>query len=120
MDSALDLANRRAAALARQDWETVAAQLHPLFLYVNASGDRLDREAYLGFLRDGPVRWNGQTLEDAEVTRAGQVAVLVATVVDDVVWNGEPARWTFVTTQTYLSDRGAWSYLAGHTALPAA
>ena len=73
-----------------------------------------------GFLHDGPVRWIRQTLEDAEVIETGPVAVLLATVVDDVVWNGEPARWTFVTTQTYVSDRDAWSYLAGHTAPAAA
>jgi Domain of unknown function (DUF4440) len=119
-ETVLEVAARRAEALAQQDWETVAAQLHPQFVYVNASGHRLDREAYLGFVRDGPVRWIRQTLEDAEVTGTGKVAVLLATVVDDVVWNGEPARWTFVTTQTYVNDLDAWSYLAGHTAPAAA
>jgi Domain of unknown function (DUF4440) len=119
-ETVLEVAARRAKALAQQDWETVAAQLHPQFIYVNASGDRLDRDAYLAFLREGPVRWDRQTLEDAEVIATGPVAVLVATVVDDVVWNGEPARWTFLTTQTYVKDGDAWSYLAGHTALPAA
>ena len=120
MHPILDLAKRRADALATADWQTVAAQLHPQFIYVNANGDRLDREAYLGFLRDGPVRWNRQALEEMEVIETGPVAVLLATVVDDVVWNGEPARWTFVTTQTYVSDRDMWSYLAGHTAPAAA
>jgi Domain of unknown function (DUF4440) len=115
-ETVLEVAARRANALAWQDWETVAAQLHPQFLYVNASGDRLDREAYLGFLRDGPVRWVSQTLEDAQVVEAGAIAVLVATVVDDVVYEGEPARWSFLTTQTYVND-GEWRYLAGHTAV---
>lgn len=74
-ETVLEVAARRANALARRDWETVAAQLHPQFLYVNASGDRLDREAYLGFLHDGPMRWNRQTIEAAEVVETGPVAV---------------------------------------------
>jgi Domain of unknown function (DUF4440) len=119
-ETVLEVAARRADALARQDWKTVAAQLHPHFVYVNANGQRLDRDTYLAFLREGPVRWNRQTHESVEIIAAGPVAVLVATVVDDVFWNGEPARWTFVTTQTYVKDGDAWSYLAGHTALPAA
>ena len=119
MQSVIDTAVARAHALARQDWDAVAAQLHPHFVYVNANGDRLDRDSYLAFLREGPVRWNRQTLEDVAVIETGSIAVLLATVVDDVVWNGEPAGWTFVTTQTYLNEREAWSYLAGHTALQA-
>jgi hypothetical protein len=119
MHEALNLAHRRATALAQRDWETVGAQLHPQFVYVNANGHRLDRDAYLAFLREGPVRWVSQTLEDVQVIQADGVAVLVATVVDDTVWNGEPARWTFVSTQTYVGEQGAWLYLAGHTALSA-
>jgi hypothetical protein len=45
--------------------------------------------------------------------------VLVATVVDDVVYDRRPARWEFVTTQSYIERSGEWRYLAGHTALPA-
>ena len=114
----LDLALRRAASLAAQDWDAVAAQLHPAFTYVNANGDRLDRAAYLALLADGPLRWNRQSLEDATVAVAGPVAVLTATVIDDVVYEGRPETWSFVTTQTYV-DEAEWLYLAGHTAVRA-
>jgi hypothetical protein len=114
----LDLAMRRASALAARDWDEVAKQLHPTFLYVNATGDLLDREAYLAFVADGPLRWNRQTLEDTSVVTAGPVAVLVATVVDEVLFDGQPEIWSFVTTQTYVND-GEWLYLAGHTAIRA-
>jgi hypothetical protein len=43
----------------------------------------------------------------------------VATIVDDVLYDGRPARWEFVTTQTYVEEDGKWLYLTGHTALPA-
>jgi hypothetical protein len=106
-------------ALVRRDWSRVAALLHARFLYVNANGHRLGHDDYLAFLADGPVRWKAQTLEDVELAGAGGVAVLVATVVDDVTYDGLPARWKFVTTQTYVEENGAWLYLVGQTALPA-
>ncbi len=119
MHPILAVAEKRNQAIVERDWHAIAAQLHPAFRYVNANGQRLDRDGYLAFLADGPVRWTAQTLIDPEVTAAGSVSVLVATVVDDVVYDGRPARWEFVTSQTYVQQGGAWLYLAGHTALPA-
>jgi len=118
METVLELAARRGLALASRDWDTVAAQLHPSFVYVNANGQRLDRDRYLEFLAKGPVHWKAQTLEDVQSVGNGPVSVLVARVVDDVVHDGAPARWEFVTTQTYVHEHGSWLYLAGHTALP--
>ena len=119
MNPVLSVAECRARALVERDWDAVAAQLHPAFRYVDANGQRLDRDGYLAFLADGPVRWTAQMLIDPEVTADGPVAVLVATVVDDVVYDGRPAQWEFVTSQTYVEQGGAWHYLAGHTALAA-
>ena len=119
MDTVLELATRRGVALARRDRDAVAGQLHPRFVYIDANGHRLDRDCYLAFVIDGPVRWNAQALVDVQVVEDGPVTVLVASVVDDVVYDGVPARWEFVTTQTYVRKRRSWLYLAGHTALPA-
>ena len=118
METVLELATRRGLALARRDWDTVAAQLHPRLVYVTANGQRLDRDRYLAFLTNGPVSWNAQTLEDVQIVDAGPVKVLAARVVDDVVHDGARARWEFATTQTYVRENGSWLYLAGHTALP--
>ena len=49
MHPVLELATRRGVALARRDWDVVAAQLHPRFVYVDANGHRLDRDHYLAF-----------------------------------------------------------------------
>jgi hypothetical protein len=57
MDAVLAAASARARALAERDWDAVAAQLHEQFRYVTANGRRLDRDGYLEFLVDGPVRW---------------------------------------------------------------
>jgi ketosteroid isomerase-like protein len=116
-DEVRGVAERRAQALADQDWETLEAQLHREFVYVTAQGGRLDRDGYVAFVRDGPLRWEEQRLEEVQVTETGGVAVLTATVHDRLLVDGERHALTFVTTQTYVRDAGGWRYLAGHTAL---
>jgi len=77
-DEVIAIAARRAGALAARDWETVREQLHADFRYTTASGDRLDREQYLDFVENGPLRWNEQRLELVDVVVHGDVAVLTA------------------------------------------
>lgn len=89
--------------------------LHPDFVYVNAEGIRLTRSEYLGFVRDGPLRWLSQTLEDVHVISTGSVAVLTATVRDDLTFGGERHELVFRSTQTYVLEEGTWLYLAGQT-----
>ncbi len=111
----LQVAADRATALSTQDWAKLDTLLHPGFVYTNSQGARLTRDEYVDFVRTGPLRWRGQRFEDARVTVDGGTAVLTATVVDDVVVDGEPHLLRFATTQTYVFVDGAWSYLAGHT-----
>jgi ketosteroid isomerase-like protein len=106
----------RADALAAQDWAVVEAQLHEDFVYTNSRGERLSKQAYLAFLRDGPLRWNRQWLEDAQVSTVGATAVVTGVVVDDLLVDGEPHLLRFATTQTYVQVDGGWLYLAGQTA----
>jgi hypothetical protein len=115
VDEIADLARARGRALAAQDWPAVAALLHPRFVYVNAQGARLGREEYLGFLREGPLRWREQRLEAVEVVVEEPVAVLTARVIDDVLVDGAPHELRFATTQTYVRATGGWLYLAGQT-----
>ena len=111
-------AQLRATALATADWDQADALIHPRFVYTTASGARLDKAGYLEFLRDGPLRWRSQSLEDTAIAVDGPVAVLTARVLDDVEVDGEPMLLTFVTTQTYVQREDQWLYLAGHTAPP--
>ena len=106
----------RADALAAQDWAVVDAQLHDDFVYTNSLGERLTKDAYLTFLRHGPLRWHRQWLEDALVVVEGDTAVITGLVFDDVVIDGAEQVLTFSTTQTYTRVDGRWLYLAGQTA----
>ena len=106
----------RADALAAQNWSVVEAQLHEDFVYTNSLGERLMKAGYLTFLREGPLRWNRQWLEDTLVAVVGDTAVITGLVFDDVVVDGQEQVLTFTTTQAYALVDGHWRYLAGQTA----
>lgn len=106
---------RRADALPAQDWAVVEAQLHDDFIYTNSKGERLMKQGYLDFLRDGPLRWTHQSLEDALVVQIGDTAVITGLVLDHVVVDGEEHELHFASTQTYVRVDGVWRYLAGQT-----
>jgi hypothetical protein len=105
----------RSDALVTQDWAVVEAQLHEHFIYTNSLGERLGPGLYLEFLRDGPLRWVYQSIEDMLVAEVGDTAVVTGIVFDHVVVDGEEQELHFATTQAYVRVRGTWLYLAGQT-----
>ena len=115
-EEVLHLVRSRAAALVAQDWATVEAQLHPLFMYTNSQGQRLTKAAYVDFLSEGPLRWRKQWLEEVAVVHVEDTAVLHGIVVDDVLVDDDPHLLRFATTQTYVRVSDRWYYLTGHTA----
>jgi hypothetical protein len=66
-------------------------------------------------VRDGPLRWTEQRLEEVQVVALDSVAVLTATVIDDVRIGEESHRLVFTSTQTYVREGDQWLYLAGQT-----
>jgi ketosteroid isomerase-like protein len=106
----------RGEALPAQDWDAVERLLDDDFVYTNSRGERLMKAAYLEFLRDGPLRWVHQSVEDMLVSEIGDTAVVTGVVVDHVVVDGTEHELHFSTTQTYVRVDGAWLYLAGQTA----
>jgi hypothetical protein len=115
MTDVMAVIRERADALAAQDWATVEAQLHEHFIYTNSLGERLGPGLYVDFLRDGPLRWSYQSIEDALVAEVGDAAVVTGIVFDHVVVDGEEQELHFATTQTYVNVDGEWKYLAGQT-----
>jgi hypothetical protein len=112
----LDAVHRRSQALITKDIEALLALHHPDFLYVNASGEVLDREHYLDrYVRPDEVRWTSQTIGDARVVESGATAV-VTLLVHDVARAGDyELDDTFRSTQTWIRADGGWRCLAAHT-----
>jgi hypothetical protein len=123
-ETVLDAIRRRSDALVTKDTETLLALHHPGFVYVNANGDVLDRDAYLDrYVRPAEVRWISQTVQDARVTEAGTLSdttvAVVTFLVHDVARAGDyQLDETFRSTQTWVRTEEGWRCLAGHTSQP--
>jgi hypothetical protein len=119
-EEVLAAAERRARALADRDAGELLRLHHPALRWTTHRGEVLDRERYVAGNTEGTLVWRRQRLEDAEVTVAGDTAVLVAVVVDEVEQDGAPLEHRLRLTQTWVRSDDGWVCLAGHagTAVP--
>ena len=113
-DEILAAAAARSGALAAADAPTLRALHHPDLRWTSFRGDVFDRETYVRRNAGGPVRFRSQELVDAEVVAAGDAAVLVAVVVDEVEQDGAVERFRLRLTQTWVRHDGRWVVLAAH------
>jgi ketosteroid isomerase-like protein len=113
-DEILAAAAARSGALAAADAEALHALHHPDLRWTSFRGDVFDRETYVRRNAGGPVRFRSQVLEEPEVVAAGEAAVLVAVVVDEVEQDGRVERFRLRLTQTWVRHEDRWVVLAAH------
>jgi ketosteroid isomerase-like protein len=117
----LDAARRRAEALTNKDIDALLALLHPNFVYVNASGQVLDRDQYLdAYVRSEQVRWTSQVMTEPRLADGGATVVLTALVHDVARFGDQLLDETFRTTLTWVDSGSGWQCLGGHTSSAAA
>lgn len=110
------LARARSDALVHKDLAALGRLLAPGFVYTNASGEVLEREAYLDrYVRSPDVRWESQGLEDLAVRLRGSVAILTCRVRDRAWFGNEPLDASFRSTYVYARIASGWRCVAGHT-----
>jgi len=109
-------ARRRSIALVNKDVETLVTLLHPSFIYVNASGQVLDREQYLDqYVRPDEVRWISQEISRPVLAEGGTTAVLTCLVHDVARYSDQQLDRTFRSTLTWVNGEDGWQCLGGHT-----
>jgi ketosteroid isomerase-like protein len=113
-EAVVDAARRRSAALAARDADALRALHHPALRWTTHRGEVLDREDYVRGNTAGDLVWRGQRLEDAQVTVAGDTAVLTALAIDDVERAGAAQTFRVRVTLTWVREGGEWLCLAGH------
>jgi ketosteroid isomerase-like protein len=113
-EAVLEAARRRSAALAARDAGALRALHHPDLRWTTHRDEVLDRERYVAGNTAGDLVWRAQRLEDAQVTLAGDTAVLTAIAVDDVERDGTPQTFRLRVTLTWVREDGEWRCLAGH------
>src|SRR5262245_32362607 len=112
----LDAARRRSVALINKDVEALLTLLHPSFVYVNASGQVLNREQYLDqYVRPAEVRWISQEIGEPVLAEGGAAAVLTCLVHDVARYFDHELDETFRSTLTWVKTANGWQCLAGHT-----
>jgi len=110
----LTVVQRRADALAGADATTLLAILHPDFRWTSHRGATFDRDTYIRENTVGTLSWKRQTLTGATVIVAGDTAVVLALVTDEVTRDGQAETFCMPMTQTWVRDGGRWTCLAGH------
>jgi ketosteroid isomerase-like protein len=119
LEAVLAAAQRRSEALVHKDVEALLALLHPDFVYVNASGQVLDRDQYLDlYVRPVEVRWVSQSIEEPRIAEAAGAAVLTCLVRDVARYYDQEMNETFRSTLTWIRTDDGWQCLAGHTSRP--
>ncbi|MDQ4051603.1 MAG: nuclear transport factor 2 family protein [Actinomycetota bacterium] len=112
-DEVLRLAEVRASALVEGEPDRLRRLLHPEFQWTSHRGERYDRESYVLANTRG-LRWLKQRLEDPEVTVVGDTAILLCTVSDTVLRDGQEADLRMPVTQVWVRAHKTWVMLAGH------
>ncbi len=112
----LDAARRRSAALVNKDIDALTALLHPQFLYVNSSGQVLDRAQYFDvYVLPENVQWTKQDIHQPKITGTDQAAVLTCLVHDVFSFKDHDLDTTFRSTLMWLHTEEGWRCLGGQT-----
>src|SRR5574342_382001 len=111
----LAAARQRSAALIGKDVDALVALLHPNFLYVNASGQVLNRDQYLDqYVRSDDVQWMSQAIDEPRVADGGTAVVLTCLVHDVARYRDSDLDETFRSTLTWIRSEQGWQCLGGH------
>ncbi len=106
----------KAAALVARSAEDMAALLDDGFVYVNASGRRVERDGYLAaFTGDGPLRFVSQRVSDLEVSEQEGFAIATMTLHD--VFDTPGGRFDGMLRSLAVFRRTAhgWRWSGGQT-----
>jgi hypothetical protein len=108
----------KADALVTRAASTLEEILDPLFVYVNARGQRFDKRTYIeSFCISGRVIFKSQAFADVDVQDFGSFAVATMTVLDFFEVRGEPVSGAFRSLCVFRRAEAAWLWSAGHTAI---
>lgn len=110
----LQVAERRARALAARDSEALQALLHPSLQWTTFQGEVLSREQYIAGNTGDALTWRSQQLDRVRVVVVGDTAVLTALVTDEVQRDGRDHMFRLRLTQTWVRVGSGWQCLAGH------
>jgi hypothetical protein len=109
----------KADALVRRSADDLATLLHPDFVYVNASGRKLDKAAYIDVgCISGRLIFRDQQVSDLDVRQFDDFAVATMLLNDRFVFEGKEVSETFRSLCVFSKKAGHWQWIAGQTMRP--
>ncbi len=115
-DELTQLLKVRSMALVEGDLEFFEQILTDDFHYTNASGQVFDKAAYLEFfIKSKQMQWQSQELDDLNIQRYGDIAVITCRIHDRASYQGEEFEGYFRSTQVFAKQSDGWRYAAGQT-----
>jgi uncharacterized protein DUF4440 len=109
----------KADALVRRSADALATLLHPDFVYVNASGRKLDKAAYIDVgCISGRLIFRDQQVSELDVRQFDDFAVATMLLNDRFVFEGKEVSETFRSLCVFSKKAGHWQWIAGQTMRP--
>jgi hypothetical protein len=109
----------KADALVRRSADDLATLLHPDFVYVNASGRKLDKAAYIDVgCISGRLIFRDQQVSELDVRQFDDFAVATMLLSDRFVFEGKEVSETYRSLCVFSKKAGHWQWIAGQTMRP--
>jgi hypothetical protein len=106
----------KADALVRRSADDLTTLLHPDFVYVNASGRKLDKAAYIDVgCISGRLIFRDQQVSELDVRQFDDFAVATMLLNDRFVFEGKEVSETFRSLCVFSKKAGHWQWIAGQT-----
>ena len=103
----------------RRSADALATLLHPDFVYVNASGRKLDKAAYIDVgCISGRLIFRDQQVSELDVRQFDDFAVATMLLNDRFVFEGKEVSETFRSLCVFSKKAGHWQWIAGQTMRP--
>lgn len=109
----------KADALVRRSVDSLETLIHPDFVYVNASGRKLDKTAYIDVgCISGRLIFRDQQVSELDVRQFDDFAVATMLLNDRFVFEGKEVSETFRSLCVFSKKAGHWQWIAGQTMRP--
>jgi hypothetical protein len=109
----------KASALVRRSTDDMAALLHHDFVYINASGRKLDKAAYIDAgCTSGRLIFRDQQVSELDVRQFDDFAVATMLLADRFLFEGKEVSETYRSLCVFSKKAGPWQWIAGQTMRP--
>jgi len=114
MQEVLLLEESRARAIIQQDWAALEKMTHDDLVYTHSGAYRHDKAGWLGWLRDGGVRYRRIDNSELRAYPHGDTVIVVGKARQEAELQGKPASVDILFSVVWVRKAGAWQFAFWH------